>query len=105
MFEVGKIYINSLNPTLKHTCVMCDGEYAWLRTEGGYTTGKWNTHGWKEYREPVKVSGWVNVYKREQNITYLGNVYVSKHLAIGMKDHGAELVATVYVSGEEGKEP
>lgn len=53
-----------------------------------------------EWREPLKVSGWVNVYKYGSSYDY-GCVYPCKDDAISVSN-GA--IATVYVSGEEGKE-
>ncbi len=54
------------------------------------------------YREPVKVSGWVNVYKG-----LASRLNYSFHATRDCADSGAYIdrIACIYVSGTEGVEP
>ena len=57
-----------------------------------------------EWKEPVKVNGWVNVYK--YNDGDIGRLHKSKteaREAIWIR--GNPVVATIFVSGTEGEEP
>lgn len=61
-------------------------------------------HLYKEYKEPVKVSGWMNIYKNgPHEATSRRTFYQTKKLADFYA--GSNRIACIYVSGEEGKEP
>lgn len=51
------------------------------------------------WREPIKLSGWVNVYKDN----YLGGIYLKKEEALSQER--ASRIACIYVSGTEGVVP
>jgi hypothetical protein len=57
-----------------------------------------------EWRDPVKVSGWLNYYKDDRGTLYTP---AQLHCARKEADRAASIsrVACIYVSGEEGKEP
>lgn len=102
MFEVGKKYIDADNKTV-YECLCVHGSEGWLknlRTKSP-TTWTYNPVVFKEYKEPIKVSGWMNYYS---NGTVGGVLYETKQAAFEGRNKQLYLT-TIYVSGEEGKEP
>jgi hypothetical protein len=105
MFEVGKKYRGKKWDSNQYvTCLAVHGDYAFVVRESPgcapYTICGTNVT-WTEYREPIKVSGWVNVYRERVSSTHF--FHTTKKIA----DEQAcnDRIACIYVSGEEGKEP
>ncbi len=58
------------------------------------------------YREPVKVSGWVNVYENGDCDTLLSSKPSAASAAdYALRSYGTKCIARVYVSGTEGEGP
>lgn len=71
----------------------CNGEY--------YSEGPESANDLvSEWRDPVEVKGWINVYNHD----YAARIRPTR-AAADRADLGGSRIACVYVSGVEGKEP
>jgi hypothetical protein len=114
MFEVGKKYVfvcTGSAPPVPHTCLAIYKHYVVVVSEVGcpyILDTRAGTSAWTEYREPARVSGWVNVYKSQNFECWM---HQSKEKALERVNQlrsiqpNLDYITTVYVSGEEGKEP
>lgn len=112
MFEVGKKY-GYYPPSLdgksnggEYVCIGWSKEGTPVFQCGVNFFASTCPERYKEVKEPVKVSGWMNVYKeRTTGKTFKGSMHDTREHAEEAIDEGGLRIACVYVSGEEGKEP
>lgn len=110
MFEVGKKYNylpknGSINTVLYIYVGFVLNKHVWMSTHTfDVFTSSDGPERWKEYKEPVKFSGWVNFYSKDKP-TPSRNWFSTKDEAVYLGKLSGNYLTTLYVSGEEGKEP
>lgn len=86
-FEVGKKYRYSGGPV--ETCLAVTEKLAWLSQEGYRGSIVDIVHdGWKEFKEPRKLSRWINVFTSARGHIDCGALYHTEEQALSNVNRG-----------------
>lgn len=106
-FEVGKIYRHTQSyRTIKVLYVSKNNMIADVLSGTNEGNDEWfspNTKDWREYKEPRKIEGWVNVFGGPNGLK-LGDVnWDSKSSAIACGGKRVDYIDTIKISYTEGE--
>lgn len=109
MFEVGKKYrVEGYDTTRECWSVQEGGRFAWVSSPQ-HACGiiwDWNEFVFEEVPDPIKVDGWVNVFREPDGSLRFGPSWKSKSQAeeTALTLQLAEYVATIRVRGTQGED-